>query len=86
MFPSHLAIFSQQFHQIPRVGLKQFIAFEYKLLFLARSIFVHSTDIHHFKIIVIHMYLTPLSIGSGYSVASQKQSGPNFPIPDLKHF
>ena len=56
MFPSHLVIFSQQFHQIPRVGLKQFIAFEYKLLFLARSIFVHSIDIHHFNIIVMHMY------------------------------
>ena len=32
------------------------------------------------------MYLTPLSIGSGYSVvtgASQIHSGPKFPIPDL---
>ena len=69
MFPSHLVICSQQFHQIPRVGLKQFIALENKLLFLARSIFVHSTDIHHFKIIVIHMYLTPLSRGSVHCTA-----------------
>ena len=56
------------------------------MLFLARSIFVHSIDVHHFKIIVIHTYLTPLSIGSGYSVvtgASQIHSGPKFPIPDL---
>ena len=36
------------------VVILQFIALEYKLLFLARRIFVHSIDIHHFKIIVLH--------------------------------
>ena len=36
------------------VVILQFIALEYKLFFLARRISVHSIDIHHFKVIVIH--------------------------------
>ena len=46
-FPDHFWNFSGLL-----VVILQFIALEYKLLFLARRIFVHSIDIRHFKVIV----------------------------------